>query len=379
MMKSWKDDPRADSNPLFNDNRLKIGVFGLNSGHQIMTLAPERYTADWPRTNDVAAIVDDCGIEALVSLMGWIDHVEHEPFTWAAALGARYANPAVISTMHMQLMHPTFVAKAAATIDAVTQGRFAINVVAGFNPATFAPFGAKVEDHETRYAHADEFMELLFKIWRSEDKFSFSGRFYDVKDVRSTPKPIQQFPPIMNAGLSGRGREFACKHADLVFTLLDEDADTARTQIAEYKRIARENYGRDVQVWTHGYPVVRDTRKEAEDFVRYYTVDQMNKPAIEGWVKALGAAAPAGTDPVVIEKLHSHWAAGNGSRMVGTAEDVADEMARLSSLGLDGILLNTIEPERAVGAVAREVLPRLEAAGVRRPFKPARAASAAAA
>lgn len=44
-MKSWKDDPRAATNRLFNGNRLKLGLFGLNAGHLIMSLALNRQGA----------------------------------------------------------------------------------------------------------------------------------------------------------------------------------------------------------------------------------------------------------------------------------------------------------------------------------------------
>ena len=367
-MQSWKDDPRSATNPLFNENKLKFGVFGLNSGHQIMTKAPNRYVADWDRTDAAAAACDKLGIETLVSLMGWFGNPEHEPFTWASALSARYRNPTFISTLHMPLMHPTFVAKAAATIDKISGGRFAINVVAGANPGTMSPFGVGLEDHETRYAHAAEFMELLKRLWTDETHFSFSGRFYNISKALSNPKPIQHFPPVMNAGTSGRGKDFACKYADLVFTLLEPDMEDARAQIAEYKNYAREQYQREIQVWTHGYTVIRETEKEAEEFLNFYAVEHADTEMITAWVKALGASSET-DDPVKLARMHSHWAAGNGTRLVGTADQVADKMTKLANMGLDGILWNTIEPENLLAIAGRELLPQLEANGIRKPFK----------
>lgn len=367
-MKSWKDDPRSETNPLFNANKLKFGVFGLNSGHQIMTLAPDRYVADWDRTDACSAVADRIGIEAIVSLMGWLGNPEHEPFTWAAALSARHRNPSFVSTMHMPLMHPTFVSKAAATIDKISNGRFALNMVAGFNPNTFAPFGGVLMNHADRYDYAAEFMDLLFKLWTEESHFAFKGRFFDIDKALSDPKPLQKFPPIMNAGTSGRGMQFACKYADLVFTLLEPDMDDARAQIAEYRRVAREDYGRDIQIWTHGYTVIRDTTEEAEAFLNHYAVEHADNATIAGWLKALGAASQS-DDPVKLARMNSHWAAGNGTRLVGTPDQVAERMSELSSIGLDGILWNTIEPENLLDIVGRALLPRLEANGVRLPFK----------
>ena len=303
--------------------------------------------------------------------MGWDVQPELEPFTWAAALSARHAHPAMVTTMHVQLNHPTFVAKAAATADRVSKGRFALNIVAGANPATFKAFGASIENHETRYAHAAEWLKLTRLLWSSEAPVSFEGRFYKVDGVVSLPKPIQQFPPIMNAGTSGRGREFACQNADIVFTHIPADLTEIKTQISDYKRYAREAFDREIQIWTHGYTVIRDTQKEAEEFLNYYAVEQADRARVEHFIKVAGASAQS-TSAEERWKFDRNWAAGGGYGLVGSMEQVADILCGLSEAGLDGILLNTIEPETMLDHLGRGVLPRLEAAGVRAPH-PAKA------
>ena len=353
------------TNPIFNDNKLKLGMFGLNSGNQIMTLAPERYVADWKRSDECMRLADAAGLEAMVSLMGWQTR-QFEPFTWATALGARHPTPAVVATFHAQLMHPTFVAKAAATGDHVTAGRFGINVVAGSSPRAYQAFGQELEDHGTRYDHAAEFMDLLHRLWR-EEAFDFEGRFYTVKRNESLPKPLQAFPPIMNAGTSERGLRFAARYADMVFTHLQEDLDGVRSLTASCKKLAFEEFGRTVQVWTHGYIVLRDTADDAEEFLRYYAEQHADQTRIEAWVKALGEAAPDTMPPADRWKYQRNWAAGGGVALVGTAEQVAARLCELSAAGLDGILFNSIEPEGMLERLTRDLLPRLEQAGLRRP------------
>ena len=363
-MQSWKDDPRGATNPLFNGNRLKLGLFALNANHMIMSLAPDRYVTDWTRCDAAVGRASRLGLEAVVSLMGWEPKPELEPFTWATALGARHAYPAVVATMHVQLNHPTFVAKAAATADHVSGGRFAPNIVAGANPTTFQTFGASTEDHETRYAHAAEWLTRLKRLWTAEEPFDFEGRFYKVEGVLSLPKPIQQFPAIMNAGSSQRGREFACQHADMVFTHIASDLGEAKKQIAAYKRYAGDTYARDIEVWTHGYAVIRETQKEAEEFLHYYAVEHADQKRIEQFVAAVGASAQS-MSPKERWKFDRKWAAGGGFDLVGSVERVAELLVGLSNAGLDGILLNTVEPERMLEFLGGGVLQRLEAAGVR--------------
>ncbi|CAH1653217.1 LLM class flavin-dependent oxidoreductase [Chelatococcus asaccharovorans] len=359
------DDRRA-TNPVFNDNRLKLGLFGLNSG-QVMTKAPDRYIADWKRSDASVKLASDAGLEAIVALITWHQR-QFDTFTWCAALGARHPNPAVVATFHVQLVHPTFVAKAAATGDHITDGRFCLNVVAGSNSRSYQAFGMEMPDHETRYAQAAEYMELLKRLW-TEDPFDFEGRHFQVFKAESQPKPVQSLPPIMNAGTSERGVLFAAKYADMVFTHFQEDMDSVRAQCASIKKLAWDEFRRPVQVWTHGYIVIRDTDAEAEEFLRYFAVEHADQARVAAMIKALSESAYEKIQDSERWKYQRNWAAGGGVALVGSPETVARRMAEFSAAGVDGILLNSIEPESMVSRLTADVLPLLEQAGVRKPFR----------
>jgi alkanesulfonate monooxygenase SsuD/methylene tetrahydromethanopterin reductase-like flavin-dependent oxidoreductase (luciferase family) len=210
-------------------------------------------------------------------------------------------------------------------------------------------------------------MELLKKLWIAEDPFDFEGQFYKVTKVESQPKPIQQLPAVMNAGTSPQGMRFAAKYADMVFTHLQEDLDDVRRLTAECKRLAFEEFGRSVQVWTHGYIVVRDTEAEAQEFLRYYAEEKADHASVAAFTRALDDSADDRVRSEAAWKFRRNWAAGGGIALVGTGEQVARRMVELSHAGLDGILLNSIEPENMLEHVIRSVIPRLEQAGVRRP------------
>lgn len=352
--------------PLFNDNKLKLGLFALNSGGTMMTLAPDRFQADWRRCDEAMRLASELGIEAMVSLATWAERREFESLTWSSALGARHAGTANITTFHVQLSHPTFIARAIATIDHVTNGRAAINVVAGSNPATYAAFGQTFENHDTRYAHAEEFMRVLDLLWSSEGPVSYEGRFYKFKDAICIPKPLGR-PPVMNAGTSERGLDFAARFADIVFTHLPEgDAEGSKALLQHCKEIAWSRYQRRVQVWTHAYVVMRDTQEEADAFLRYYAEEYADTKRVEEWVQTLAKSADAKTRTEESWKFRRNWAAGGGIGLVGTPERVAEKLVELSQLGVDGILLNSTEPENMLSYARRRLLPLLEQAGVRR-------------
>ena len=77
------------------------------------------------------------------------------------------------------------------------------------------------------------------------------------------PKPIQQpFPALMNAGGSGKGRQFAAKYCDMAFVHIDlPDLRRRRAQVDAYRKLAREEYGRELQIWGNCYVVQRRHRE----------------------------------------------------------------------------------------------------------------------
>lgn len=372
-------ESRQRLNPLYNDNKLKLGLFCFNTCGAGFTLVPERYMATWPRSVELVRSADALGLEAIVSASqwrGWVlddpDHPSHnefEPFTWCAGLGAVSSHCALIATFHAQVHSPAFVAKAIATIDQITGGRCGINIVAGSSKTTHGVFGKDIEGHDARYRHTAEFVEVVRRFWMEEAEFDHQGEFYTVKGGISVPHPLQKpYPPIMNAGNSGRGQAFAAANADIALTLLHEHlADKWPEQIAAYKQLARDQHGREIQIWTHGYVVIRETEAEAEAYLRYYAEDHVDQVWVDSWVRELGEDAPK-LRPEQQALMQRNWAAGGGMALVGTADQVAAKMQKLADAGVDGILLTAIEPEDMLGRLERELLPRLEGMGLRSPW-----------
>src|SRR5260370_19108392 len=81
----------------------------------------------------------------------------------------------------------------------------------------------------------------------------------------------------MSAGASERGRHFATKYADLVFTVIRTGGlEECRAHVQAYHRLAREEYGPEVRFWTVANIVHGETEKAARDFYRYYVHDKLD-------------------------------------------------------------------------------------------------------
>jgi len=369
------------TNPLFNENRMKLGVFGFNGQAPSNSILDELYVPTWPGVLDIGAKADVAGFEALVPFARWKhgrsrDSVNlaamdvFDPFVWAGGLGQATHYPAVMATSHMSLMHPVIAAKQSATIDHISNGRFALNVVAGWNEPEFRMFGGALEGHSDRYAQAAEWMEVLRRLWREEDEFDFEGKFYSIKKGESFPKPVQKpFPPIMNAGGSDKGREFAAKYADMCFTLIRSDEpEGAKADVDAYRELAKRDFGRNIQVWTVAYVIQRDSQAEAEAY-QHRILENADQRANDTMMAMLGNQSKMMSKEAFQLFKNRYIAGAGGFPLVGSAERIVDTLSRLSKAGVDGVLLCWIDYMDGLTRWVRDIMPMLEQVGLRRPFR----------
>ncbi|HEX4112522.1 MAG TPA: LLM class flavin-dependent oxidoreductase [Stellaceae bacterium] len=369
------DDPRSATNPLFGANRMKLGVFAFNGAAATMTTVEEQYELTWPNVLDVARAADAAGFEALVPYARWRSFVdaEHrsgrvfETFTWAAALAAQTSHSAIMSTCHVPLVHPLLAAKAAATIDHISNGRFALNIVCGWFEAEIEMFNAPRLDHEQRYEYADEWVTILKRLWTEDDAFDLAGRHISVAGALSQPKPIQKpYPALMNAGGSETGRHFVARHCDLAFVVpRQDDDDIIKEQVDQYRAMARQVAGREVQVWSSAYVAQADSYADALKFVDRYAIAYGDDPHADAFIRESITRSRVVT-PEALERLRRSVKAGTGGiPLLGTAQNIVARLERLSRCGIDGLLLVWMDFQNGIRRFNREVLPLMEQAGLR--------------
>ena len=363
-------------NRLYNDNRLKLGIFSANcSGGMAITTIPERWDASWQNNLAIARMADDAGIEFMLPIARWIgyggqtDFQGHvlETITWAAGLLAATRGITVFSTVHTAFIHPIVAAKQGATIDQIGAGRWGLNIVCGWNKPEYDMFGLDLpEDGGLRYAHAQEWWDIVRRIWSEEKPFDWSGRFFTLRNVHGAPKPWGGWlPPILNAGSSPDGRDFAARNVDFLFTLVI-DLDEAAGKVAETKARAAA-LGRTFDVFTTTYVVCRPTREEAQDYHRYYAEEHADREAAEHLMRLHGLYARR-YSPELMEKFRIRFAGGHGCLpLIGTPDDVANELGRIAAAGFGGTTISFVDYVREFPYFRDEVLPRLERVGLRQP------------
>ena len=370
------DELRRAGNPLYGERKLKLGTFGTNldRGCAISTIDGV-LEINWPNTLTLAKLADEMKFEALVPVGRWkgfggvtnFNGPGFETFSWAAGIGALTQNSAVFATSHVLTVHPIMAAKQATTIDHITGGRFALNVVTGWHRPEMEMFGARMLDHDDRYALAVEWLEIIQRLWTAEEEFDYEGRHFKVAKGYLEPKPLQKpFPPVMNAGSSETGRDYAAKYCDIAFVNTNRgDFESNKALIESYRRHAREEYGRELQIWSTSYIVQGETEQEAKDYRDEYIHRKGDWEAATNLVDTMGLNSH-GRSPEMLKSMKTHFIGGwGGYPLVGTKEQVVDGLAMLSKLGLDGVVVSWPRYIEDMRQFQRVTLPLIEQAGLR--------------
>jgi alkanesulfonate monooxygenase SsuD/methylene tetrahydromethanopterin reductase-like flavin-dependent oxidoreductase (luciferase family) len=349
---------------LQNANRFKLGLFGMNCSGSVATTAPERWNAGWRENREAARAADEAGIEFLLPIARWLGYggvtdrhgASFETLSWASALLAAAKEIVVFATVHVPLVNPVFAAKSSVTADHVGRGRFGLNVVSGWNVEEFAMFGAPLLDHDDRYRYTEEWVSIVKRIWAETKPFDFSGKYFHLKNVGGKPKPWGDTRPLlMSAGSSPAGRAFASRHVDCLFMVIGEQANLA-------DEIAAIRAGSDgLGVFASGHLMCRATAKETKEYYHYLVHEKGDWEAAESIIRQRLAGDGRSLPQERLRAMMERFISGGGTfPVIGSYDEVAATLQRLSEAGLDGMALATVNYVREMPVIRDEVLPRLE-------------------
>ncbi len=252
--------------------------------------------------DDRLALPDVYADDFKVTVREGIRAVKLDPMLCAMTLANATERLGVGVTYSTTYYEPFHVARTFATLDHLTKGRAAWNVVTSLNSSEAANMGAtEVLDHDLRYDRAEEFLTVVRGHWRGWDddalvldkqglfarpdgvrRLDHKGEWFSSRGPFPVPRSPQGEPVLIQAGQSGRGRQFAAKWGDLVFVIYP-NLKVGQKAYAEFKDVL-EQQGRDrdsVRIAPAVYTVVGETQGQAED--RRAVIDQLVKP-IDGLV-----------------------------------------------------------------------------------------------
>jgi dimethylsulfone monooxygenase len=238
---------------------------------------------------------------------------------------------AVRPTFHL----PALLAKQAANIDRISNGRLTLNVVSSWWADEARKYGVAFEQHDDRYARTGEWLDVLDGVWK-QDHFSFSGKYYRVEDNVLEPKPVAKPRPTLYAGgESPAAKELIAEKCD-AYLMHGDPPERVAAKIADMSA-RRDRLGLPpLRFGVAGYAVVRDTRREADaELARITDVRQSaaGYANFQQWI--------AGTQLEQQLSVEDYSVSNRGLRsgLVGTAGQVQEQVGRFEEAGVDLLLL----------------------------------------
>lgn len=314
----------------------------------------------------------------------------NDPFGAISAMAAVTSNVGFGVTAAVTFEHPYILSRRLSTLDHLTKGRVAWNVVSSYLNSAALNIGLDQQiKHDERYDMADEYMDVMYKLWegswedgavhrdkktgiftdgRKVHPIQHNGKYYKVPGFHLCEPSPQRTPVIFQAGASGRGRRFAAKHAEAMF-ILTTDVHSARAVTTDIRDLA-EAAGRSrdsIKIFTLLTVVTGPTDEAAErkyqEYLSYASPEGM-LALYGGWtgidfakldpeeplqalendsLRTTLESLTAGQDGkkwTVRDVIKNRCIGGLGPVLVGGPEKVADEMERwVDEGGIDGFNL----------------------------------------
>lgn len=290
---------------------------------------------------------------------GYGAEYQHESVAFSHAILAATEKLKVIAAILPGPWKPALAAKQLATIDQLTQGRIAINVVSGWFKGEFDAIGEEWPEHDQRYARSEEFIRSLKGIWTT-DNFSFDGKYYQFKDYTLKPKPLQQpHPEIFQGGTSRAARDMASRVSDWYFAN-GNTVDGICEQIEDLRSKAKQNQ-HQVKVGLNAFIIARDTEEEAQAVLQEI-IAKANPDAVNAFADATrqaGAASPEGEGNWAKFSLEDlvQYNDGFKTNLIGTPEQIAERIVAYKAAGVDLILAGFLHFIEEVEYFGQRVLP----------------------
>ncbi|HCS58660.1 MAG TPA: alkanesulfonate monooxygenase, partial [Gordonia polyisoprenivorans] len=322
------------------DGRTVVG-----GGHGVAAQASSR-PASVPYLGQIARSAEQLGFSAALTPTGaWCE----DAWVSTAMLSSVSERLKFLVAFRPGVTAPFLSAQMAGTFQNLSGGRLLLNVVTGGEDAEQAMFG-DFSTKEERYARADEFLEIVRRLWTGET-LTFEGKYLSVENatLHQIPDPL---PEIYFGGSSAAGIAVAAKHADVYLTW-GEPPEAVAEKIARVRRAAAEQ-GRELTYGIRLHTIARATSEEAwaeadrllenisaEDIARIQA--GLKRSASEGQQRmlALNKGSKDG-----LEIYPNLWAGiglvrgGAGTAMVGSYTEIADLIEAYRDVGIDEFVLS---------------------------------------
>jgi FMNH2-dependent dimethyl sulfone monooxygenase len=339
---------------------MQYGYWMPVFGGWLRNVDNENMEATWDYVKKLAIRSEEIGYDvALIAELNLNDiKGERAPsldaWSTAAALAAVTHKQELMVAVRPTFHNPALLAKQAANIDHISNGRLTLNVVSSWWKDEALKYGVGFEQHDDRYARTAEWLTVLNGVWQ-QDGFSFNGKYYNVDNNSLQPKPLSRPRPALYAG----GESEAAK--ELIATTCDGyvmhgDSPELIAKRIQDLRQRREKKGLPpMKYGVAGYTIIRDNDADVKKEVERITSVQPGSAGYDNYQQWL-----SGTQLEQKVSLEDYSVSNRGLRtgLIGTPAQVEDRVGEFEKAGVDFFLLQCSpqleEMERFAEAVIRK-------------------------
>jgi FMNH2-dependent dimethyl sulfone monooxygenase len=283
-----------------------------------------------------------------------------DAWSTAAALAAVTERLEIMVAVRPTFHQPALLAKQAANIDHISNGRLSLNVVSSWWATEAKKYGIQFDQHDDRYARTSEWLDVVDGMWK-EPRFSYQGKYYGVDDAILEPKPVQRpRPTIYAGGESPAAKALISQKCDAWLTHGDPP-ETIAAKMADLRERRERLELPPMKFGAAGYAIVRGTEADAQREVARITEVREGTAGYANYQDWLN-----NTQLEQRVSLEDYSVSNRGLRsgLVGTPEQVAERILEFERAGLDLLLLQFSPQLEEMERFAEEVIPLVNGAAV---------------
>jgi FMNH2-dependent dimethyl sulfone monooxygenase len=320
---------------------MRFGYWMPVFGGWLRNVADENMEASWPYIKKLAQRSEEIGFDVTLLAELHLNDIKGpeapslDAWSTAAALAAVTSRLELMVAVRPTFHLPALLAKQAANIDHISNGRVSLNVVSSWWADEARKYGVEFEQHDDRYARTGEWLTVVDGVW-NQDHFSYTGKYYRVDDNVLQPKPVSRPRPTVYAGgESEAAKELIAAKCDGYLMHGDSPSRVAE-KVADMRRRREKHDLPPMQFGVAGYTIVRDSQEEAEAERKRITDVNQSAAGYQNYQQWL-----AGTQLEQRVSLEDYSVSnrGLGSGLVGTPEQVSERVEEFEAAGVNLLLL----------------------------------------
>ncbi|HVG41343.1 MAG TPA: LLM class flavin-dependent oxidoreductase [Chitinophagaceae bacterium] len=318
---------------------MRFGYWLPVFGGWLRNVEDEQMEASWNYIKKLAQRSEQIGYDLTLIAELFLNDIKGEDapsldaWSTTAALAAVTEKLELMVAVRPTFHNPAILAKQAANIANICNGRLSLNVVSSWWQEEALKYGIEFEKHDDRYARMKEWITIVNTMWE-KDSFSYEGNYYKVADTLLQPKPVSK-PFIYAGGESDAGKNLIAEVCDGYVM----HGDAPEVIAARIKDVKARREQRGLPPMTYGvaaYSIVRNTEGEVKKEIERITNVQSSSKGYNNYQQWLN-----GTQLEKKVSLEDYSVSNRGLRtgLTGTPEQIAERIKAFEDAGVDFFLL----------------------------------------